>query len=81
MRKRRKGGMEGKEREKGQPSEAREGGGMERSDLWSVYYRSQDEPRKAGGRRYSGRISRRAERSASLEAERGSATTKLEDLI
>ncbi|HNT72183.1 MAG TPA: DUF4130 domain-containing protein [Methanothrix sp.] len=74
-------GGEEKEREKGQASEAGEGGGMERSDLWSVYYRSQDEPRKAGGRRYSGRISRRAERSASLEAERGSATAKLEDLI
>jgi hypothetical protein len=51
------------------------------ADLWSVYYRSQDVPRKAGGRRYGGRISRRALRSASLDAEKEGGSMKLQDFI
>ncbi len=60
---------------------AEEGAGTAAADLWTVYYQSQDEPRKAGGRRYGGRISRRALRSAGLDAEKGSGNAKLEDFI
>ena len=60
---------------------AEEGAGTAAADLWTVYYQSQDEPRKAGGRRYGGRISRRALRSAGLDAEKGSGNAKLQDFI
>ncbi len=60
---------------------AEEGAGTAAADLWTVYYQSQDEPRKAGGRRYGGRISRRALRSAGLDAEKGSGSAKLQDFI
>lgn len=51
----------------------------EAADLWAVYYLSQEVPRKAGGRRYGGRISRRALRSAGLDTEKGSSSAKLQD--
>ena len=51
------------------------------ADLWSVYYQSQDVPRKAGGRRYGGRISRRALRSAGLDTEKGGGSARLQDFI
>jgi len=60
---------------------AEEGAGTAAADLWTVYYQSQDDPRKAGGRRYGGRISRRALRSAGLDAEKGSGSAKLQDFI
>ena len=60
---------------------AEEGAGTAAADLWTVYYQSQDEPRKAGGRRYGGRISQRALRSAGLDAEKGSGSAKLQDFI
>jgi hypothetical protein len=60
---------------------AEEGAGTAAADLWTVYYQSQDEPRKAGGRRYGGRISRRGLRSAGLDAEKGSGSAKLQDFI
>ena len=60
---------------------ADEGAGTAAADLWAVYYRSQDVPPKAGGRRYGGRISRRALRSAGLDAEKGGGSAKLQDFI
>lgn len=60
---------------------AEEGGRMAAGDLWTAYYQSQDEPRKAGGRRYGGRISRRALRSAGLDTEKGSGSARLQDFI
>ena len=58
---------------------AEEGAGTAAGDLWTVYYQSQDVPRKAGGRRYGGRISRRALRSAGLDTEKGSGSARLQD--
>ena len=76
-------GGEDKDETKVEPQHigAEEGAGTAAADLWTVYYQSQDEPRKAGGRRYGGRISRRALRSAGLDAEKGSGSAKLQDFI
>jgi hypothetical protein len=51
------------------------------TDLWEVYYRSQDEPRREGRRPFGGRISRRSLRSAGMETERGRGNKRLEDFI
>lgn len=77
-----KGGEERDEKEEEpQDIEAKEGAGTAAAEIWSVYYRSQDVPRKAGGRRYGGRISRRALRSAGLDTEKGGGNAKLQDFI
>jgi len=51
------------------------------SDLWEVYYRSQDEPRKDGRRPFGGRISKRSLKSAGMETERGRSNKRLADFI
>jgi len=51
------------------------------SDLWEVYYNSQDQPRESGRRPFGGRISRRAERSAEMKTERRRGNKKLGDFI
>ena len=77
-----KGGRDQDEKEVEPPHiGAEEGAGTAAGDLWTVYYQSQDVPRKTGGRRYGGRISRRALRSAGLDAEKGSGSAKLQDFI
>ncbi len=75
-----KGGKDQDEKEvEPQHIGAEEGAGTAAADLWSVYYRSQDEPRKAGRRPFGGRISRRALRSAGLDAEKEGGSMKLQD--
>jgi hypothetical protein len=51
------------------------------TDLWEVYYRSQDEPRKDGRWPFGGRISRRSLKSAGMETERGRGNKRLGDFI
>lgn len=51
------------------------------SDLWEVYYNSQDQPRKSGERPFGGRISKRSLRSAGLETEKGSGNKRLTEFI
>jgi len=51
------------------------------SDLWEVYYRSQDEPRRDGGGPFGGRISRRSLKSAGMATERGRGNKRLGDFI
>lgn len=51
------------------------------TDLWEVYYKSQDEPRKDGRRPFGGRISRRSLKSAGMETERGRGNKRLGDFI
>ena len=55
--------------------------GTAAADLWTVYYQSLDEPRKAGGRRYGGRISKRSIKSAGLDAEKGRGSARPQDFI
>lgn len=75
-----KGGEERDEKEvEPQHIGAEEGAGTAAADLWSVYYLSQDVPRRAGGRRYGGRISRRALRSTGLDAEKEGGSARLQD--
>ena len=77
-----KGGEERDEKEVDPPHMgAEEGAGTAAGDLWTAYYQSQDVPRKAGGRRYGGRISKRSIRSAGLDTEKGSGSAKLQDFI
>jgi hypothetical protein len=65
--------------EMGQNNEENSKKHKQAADLWSVYYRSQDVPRKAGRRPFGGRISRRALRSAGLDAEKEGGSMKLQD--
>jgi hypothetical protein len=51
------------------------------TDLWEVYYRSQDEPRRDGRRPFGGRISKKSLRSAGMETERGRGNKRLGDFI
>ncbi len=51
------------------------------SNLWEVYYNSQDQPRKDGKRPFGGRISERSLKSAGLETEKGRGNAKLADFI
>ena len=51
------------------------------TDLWEVYYKSQDEPRRDGRRPFGGRISRRSLKSAGMETERGRGNKRLGDFI
>ncbi len=51
------------------------------SDLWEVYYRSQDQSRRDGQRPFGGRVSRRSLKSAGMETERGRGNRKLVDFI
>lgn len=53
--------------------------GADVTDLWEVYYRSQDEPRRYGRRPFGGRISKRTLRSAGMETERSRGNKKLAD--
>jgi hypothetical protein len=63
--------------------EGEEGGGANAdvTDLWEVYYRSQDEPQKDGRRNFGGRISKRSLKSAGMETERGRGNKRLADFI
>jgi hypothetical protein len=51
------------------------------ADLWEVYYKSQDQPRKDGKRPFGGRISKRSLKSAGMETEGGRGNAKLGDFI
>jgi len=51
------------------------------SDIWEVYYNSQDQPRKDGKRPFGGRISKRSLKSAGMETEGGRGNAKLGDFI
>ncbi len=51
------------------------------SDIWEVYYKSQELPRKDGKRPFGWRISKRSLRSAGMETERGRGNAKLGDFI
>jgi len=51
------------------------------ADLWEVYYKSQDQPRKDGRRPFGGRISRCSLKSAGMETERGRGNKRLGDFI
>ncbi|MGC9515367.1 DUF4130 domain-containing protein [Methanocrinis sp.] len=51
------------------------------SDLWEVYYNSQDLTPKDSKRAFGGRISRRSKRSAGMETERGKENRKLGEFI
>jgi len=51
------------------------------SDLWDVYYNSQDQPCKDGKRLFGGRISKRSLVSAGMETERGRGNKRLADFI
>ena len=51
------------------------------SDLWEIYYKSQDQPREDGRRSFGGRISKKALRSAGMETERGRGNKRLGDFI
>lgn len=73
------GAGEGKGEKEDEMDEDDADGGV--TDLWEVYYRSQDEPRKDGRRPFGGRISRCAERSAGMETERGRGNKRLGDFI
>lgn len=51
------------------------------SDIWEIYYKSQDQPRKDGKRPFGGRISKRSIKSAGMETERGRGNKGLGDFI
>ena len=51
------------------------------SDLWEIYYKSQDQPREDGRRPFGGRISKKALMSAGMETERGRGNKRLGEFI
>lgn len=51
------------------------------TDLWEIYYKSQDQPREDGRRSFRGRISKKALMSAGMETERGRGNKRLGDFI